>query len=130
MSMPEINKSDQPDSLPSSIKRVNEFGESVAGRIKQEQKYLTEEEIGLLIFEYAAGKTTYALSDKFGCNRKTVSGILKKHGVTVTKSKIKKLDIADVVSMYENMHTIKEISAKYNVGPNVISRCLRSHGVF
>jgi len=84
----------------------------------------------LLISEYKNGKTTYTLAEQFGCNRITVSNILKKHGVIVSKcTSQKKLDTEDVISMYENMHNTAEIAEKYDVGPNAILRCLRNHGI-
>ena len=84
----------------------------------------------MLISEYKNGKTTYTLAEQFGCNRITVSNILKKHGVIVSKcTSQKKLDTEDVISMYENMHNTAEIAEKYDVGPNAILRCLRNHGI-
>ena len=116
---------------PSSpTKTVNEYGETVASRITQEQKRLTEEEIALLIKEYQAGKSTYALSDQFGCHRTTVSGILKKHGIKVTHCKSQeKLNIHDAIVMYENLHTAQEIADKYGVTRQLITKTLRTHGV-
>ena len=65
----------------------------------------------MLIFEYKNGKTTYVLAKQFGCNRITVSNILKKHGVIVSKCMSqKKLDPEDVISMYENMYNTVEIA--------------------
>ena len=98
--------------------------------MKQEQKRLNDDEIKLLIVAYLDGKSTYALAAQFGCHRTTVSEILKRHDVTVTKQKsLRKLNLADVVDMYENMHTSAEIAEKYEVGSNVIIRCLRSQGI-
>ena len=98
-------------------------------RIQQNQKQLNVEEIKLLIAEYENGKSTYALARQFDCHRGTVSNVLKRHGVNVTHSKVGKLDVADIVTMYGQMHTTAEIAEKYNVGPQLILRCLREHGV-
>jgi len=65
----------------SSNKTVNEYGETLATKITQEQKRLTEDEVVLLISEYKASKSTYVLAEQFGCHRVTVTNILKRHGV-------------------------------------------------
>lgn len=46
-----------------------------------------------------------------------MSNLLKKHGVNVTICKQDKLNVADVVTMYENMPAIAEIASKHGVGP-------------
>ena len=133
---PSYSKTNKPTNVKhisphtSPDKKTNEHGKIVVNRIRQEQKHLKGEEIDLLISEYKNGKTTYELADQFGCHRITVSNILKKYGIEVSKcySK-KKLDVDNVVAMYANMNTTQQIADKYGVGPNVILRCLRERGV-
>jgi DNA-binding CsgD family transcriptional regulator len=91
---------------------------------------MSEEEIKLLVEGYRCGETTYQLARQFGCHRLTVSNVLKRRGVNVTKCTAQRqLDAEDVIAMYGDMCTSAEIAEKYGVGPNVILRCLRKRGV-
>lgn len=96
----------------------------------QEQKRLSDEEIQRLIKEYQNGKSACALAKQFGCHRTTVSNVLKKCGVNVTNRKAeRKLNISDVVAMYEENHTSEKIAKKYEVSPQAVIRCLREQGI-
>ena len=117
-------------SLSPEPRKSNEYGETVASRITQEQKRLNDEEVKLLISEYEKGKSTYQLAKQFSCHRSTVSGVLKKHGVVVSNDTAqKKLDPDVVVALYNNMHTTQQIAEKYEVNPNAVLHCLRKNGV-
>ena len=111
-------------------RKVNEYGEVEVGRTVQEQKHLVEDEIVLLLSEYKAGKSIYALAEQFGCHRTTVSNTLKKYGIKVTHCKSQeKLNIQDAIAMYEDNHTAQEIADKYNVTRQLVTKSLRAHGV-
>lgn len=119
-----------PEKTASVTRKVNEQGEDIVCKIGQKQKRMNGNEILSLITAYNDGKTTYELAEQYGCHRQTISSMLKKHGINVTKCKAKeKLNPEDVVFMYENMHTSEEIAKKYKVTPQVIITCLRSHGI-
>jgi len=112
-------------------KKDNEFGDIVTSRINKKQRCLQKHEIQVLITAYEkGGKSTYELAEQFGCHRATVSNILKRHNVVVSNCKGQnKLNAEDVTAMYENMYTTAEIAKKYEVGPDVVIRCLRANGV-
>jgi len=83
-----------------------------------------------LITGYTEGKSTYTLAKEFCCHKNTVSGILKKNGVTVTNQKaINKLDVEGAIAMYENKCTLQMIADKYKVNPQLVARSLRANGV-
>jgi uncharacterized protein (DUF433 family) len=83
-----------------------------------------------MVTAYQSGKTTYEIAAEYDCGKNAISNLLKKHSVNVTKCKAqKRLDVADVVSMYENKRTSQEIANKYGVSPQVIIKCLRAEGV-
>ena len=114
----------------SADRNVNEYGETVISKVSQKQRHLTEEEIVLLISEYKAGKSTYILAEQLGCHRTTVSDLLKKNGINVTHCKSQeRLDIQDVIAMYENLHTAQEIAGKYGVTRQLVAKTLRASGV-
>ena len=116
--------------IPFEPRKTNEYGEVAVSRMIQEQKRLSDEEISLLIAAYKDGKSTYDLARQFGCHRLTVSAILKRHGVAVSKCRErKKLDTEEVIALYQNMHNAKQIADKYKVHPQVVIRLLRANGV-
>jgi DNA invertase Pin-like site-specific DNA recombinase len=120
-----------PDPIISpSGRTINQYGEAEACRPKQEQKRLNAEETQMLIAEYQQGKSVYALAEQFSCHRVTVSDILKRNDIKVSKSKWRDaLDISDVVTMYNAMHTTQEIAEKYGMSSQIIICCLRENGV-
>lgn len=66
--------------------------------VRQQLKTLSEDGVEAVIQKYKAGSSTYVLADEFEYHRSTISAVLKRNGVTVTK---RKLDIAVATQMYE-----------------------------
>jgi len=125
----EISKVISAKNKPSETTKVNEYGETVVSRMRQEQTRLNDDEVEVLIKEYQNGKSTKALAERFGCNKATVSRVLKRYGVNVTNRKKERVFIMeDVIAMYENMHTAVEIAQKYGVTPDMVIRFLREKG--
>ena len=75
--------------------------------ITQQQKTLSQSEVQAVIHKYEAGASTYDLADEFGCHRSTISAVLKRNGIVVTKRKV---DIAVAIQMYESGKTTTEIA--------------------
>ena len=140
---PDLNMSE--DRL-SSNREIDEFGEMATKCVRLEQKRLTSEEVKMLIIEYQAGKTPIELSEKYGCHRITVGRILRRNGVEIRPphydkqvvehqtptSKFRardKLDAAEVILMYAEMHTTKEIAQRFGVCSKVVIKCLRENGI-
>jgi len=111
-------------------KRVNEHGDEVVAKIRQEQKRLNSEEIELLVAGYKDGKSACTLAIEYGCHRVTVGKILKRHGHEVcNRTAQKKLDVDDVLAMYSKIYSIEDIAQKYDVSRSSVVRCLKSNGV-
>lgn len=109
---------------------TSEFGDLKVTKMNQAQKRLSRNEITQAATEYQVGMTTYALAEKYGYTRQTISNALKAHGVDITKCKAsKKINREEVIAMYADMLTTEQIAQKYSVGPQVITRCLRSNNV-
>lgn len=99
---------------------------SIVKEITQQQKSLTQAEIQTLIQKYEAGVSTYDLADEFGCHRTTISSVLKRNGVMVTKRKV---DVTVAVKMYESGKTTTEIAKFFDVNGSAVSRTLQQNGV-
>lgn len=90
----------------------------------------SQEEIDTIISSYQAGISTKKLALQFHCSKTTISKLLKKHGVEIVICKAQaKINPEIVIAMYAEMHTLVEIGQKFGVNPEVISNCLRDHGV-
>ena len=76
-----IEMASVPDS-PKSPNLVN--ANSIKREIKQQQKYLSDDEILEIVSKYKAGKSTYELAAEYGCHRYTISKHLKEAGVDVS----------------------------------------------
>ena len=99
-------------------------------QIRQEQKRLSEKEVAKIIIAYQGGKSANVLAREYGCNRKAIYGHLKKHGVTVSRSKIRSEEtVRQIIALYESKQQMKEIADRYGVSESAINRLLHENGV-
>ena len=102
------------------------INEHIVKSIIQQQKHLTDAESAEIIHRYQSGESTYQLAEAYDCHRSTISKLLKRKDIEVTKEK---LDLTDAIEMYEAGHTAKEIASKYRMNESAVSRRLRTAGV-
>jgi len=70
------------------------------------------------------------LAREYGCNRKAICDHLKKHGVTVSRSKISSEEtVRHIITLYESNQQMKEIADQYGVSESAINRLLHTNGV-
>ena len=113
-----------------SVRRVNEYGETEICRTTSLQKHLTNAEILEIAKAYNNGKTTYELAKEYGCCRKAISNALIGVGITPSKSKAQaKMYVGIVIKMYEEYKTTAEIAKRFGVHPNAVLRCLRENNI-
>lgn len=119
------------DDALSSNMEIDEYGETVVKYLREKRKEFSQEEIEMMASLYQTQeKTTIELAEQFGCSKTTISKLLKAHGVHVTKEKAQaKLNVGEVITLYEQQHTSEEIARRFKVNPQVILKCLKSHGV-
>jgi transposase-like protein len=109
---------------------TDEFGEIAARKIQQAQKRLTVAEIDGIVAEYQQGASTYALAEKYGCHRNTISSNLKKRGITVTHSKIEACGGgADIIALYKGGVNTTELAKRYSISHASIIKFLHDNGV-
>ena len=95
----EIDPADPTDSQY----HTDEFGETCASIIVQQQKKLTDSEILEIISKYNSGVSTYNLAMEYGCHRTTISHTLKSCGISVDKSWAqRKIDANEVIRLYKD----------------------------
>ena len=105
-------------------------GETVARQVQQFQKHLSAEEVAQIIIAYQGGKSTNKLADEYGCNRHTICTQLKKHGIKVSRNKIRSKEmVREIIGLYEGGKLIAEIAEQYEVSESTINRLLHENGV-
>ena len=114
----------------SSAVFVDEFGEIARRKITQPQKRLLNAEIDDIIEAYKNGVSTNALAKKYGCNRTTISGHLKKNGIKVTTDKIGSEEgVAEIISLYKGGLNTAEIAEQFKVSYTTILKHLHASGI-
>jgi len=94
------------DSIQYNPRHISEQGEIVASALKQIQKHLTPEETAQIVLAYQNGRSANELAREYDCDCKTICGHLKKHGIEVSRSKIKNEQASkEIVALYERGHT-------------------------
>jgi len=111
-------------------RHISAQGEIVASALKQIQKHLTLEEIAQIILAYQNGRSSNDLAREYGCNRHTICEYLKKHGIEVSRSKIKNEGQSkEIVTLYECGHTAAEVAKITGRSTATIQRHLHEQGV-
>nr|WP_116112897.1 MULTISPECIES: hypothetical protein [Amycolatopsis] len=95
------------------------------GRARQ----LDDEQTKLLIEGYLAGATVYELGERFGINRRTVSVVLKRHGVTMRRRGLSSEQVDEAVQLYEVGWPLARIAERMDVDPTTVLNRLRERGV-
>jgi len=109
---------------------ISDKGEIVAKQIRQAQKRLSKDEVAQIITAYQGGKSANVLAREYGCNRKAICGHLKKHGVTVSRNKIRsEKAVRNIIAQYERGVMIEMIADQYDVSQSTINRLLRENDV-
>jgi hypothetical protein len=95
------------------------------GRARQ----LDTDQTQALIQGYLAGATTYELGNRFGIDRRTVSAILRRHGVPMRRRGLSSEDVDDAIRRYEAGWSLARIGEHLNVDSTTVLSRLRERGV-
>ena len=71
----------------------------------------------------------YELGTQFGINRKTVSNIVRRHGVVMRRCGLSAEQIDDAVRLYGESWSLARIGQKFDVDSTTVHRRLRERGV-
>ena len=96
---------------------------------RQKQRRLTDVETRELIQRYEAGETVYQLGDAYNINRKTVSRILKRNGITTRWRKLTPNQINDAIRLYESGLSLQATADRIGVNHSTIRWHLEQRGI-
>lgn len=104
---------------------------TVVRRVKQCQKHgFTELEIEEIVAGYTtSGMSIYQLAEKHGCHRDTISSLLKRSGITVTKTRMNDATAQGAAKLYCSGLTLKQVGEHLGFSESVIRRTLLKSGV-
>lgn len=110
---------------------ISEEGEKVARQIRQAQRRdFSEDDIAAIIAAYQSGKSANELAREYSCDRKTICAHLKKHGIEVSREKIKNEETSkEIIALYERGHTAAEIAKMTSISATTIQRHLNEQGI-
>lgn len=111
-------------------KQIDEYGELAVNHLTQTPREFSEAELQEIISLYQAGKATRELGEMFKVSKNTISRLLKKQGVEITRSKAQaRLNTKKVISMYEDGYTSAQIAKQFGASRQTILQCLKDHGI-
>ena len=87
------------------------------GPIRQRQRRLSETQALIMADKYQNGATVYQLALEFGISRHTVSGRLKKVGVTMRQQSPESELIDEMAGLYESGLSLAEVGARTGTSP-------------
>ena len=108
----------------------DDYGELFRTGLVQNQKRLNDSEAANVVEEYQNGQSTYALAEKYGCHRNTVSRCLKKFGTTIRIGNAKTvIDDAEMIGLYNEGVNTTKIAERFGIAPATVIRHLHANGV-
>jgi len=109
---------------------IDSHGETAKSKLTPTQKRLTDSEIASIVEEYQGGITTYALAEKYDCNRKTISNHLKRHNVIVSIEKIKsEQSVKELIKSYKSGLTAEEVAEQFGISDTTVNKLLHKNDV-
>jgi DNA-directed RNA polymerase specialized sigma24 family protein len=90
---------------------------------------LTPQQIAELVQGYKDGQTVYALADRFGIHRVTVSAHLHRHGVQLRRQGLSPLDVTHAQLLYAQGWSLARIGTRLTVDAHTVRRALKATGI-
>lgn len=95
----------------------------------QRQRRLQQPEQEELVSRYQAGDLMSELAERYGIHRRTVSAILKRHGVPTRASGLAPEQVQRAVLMYAQGQSLARIGTQLGVDATTVHTRLREQGV-
>ncbi|MQA63863.1 MAG: hypothetical protein GEU86_20900 [Actinophytocola sp.] len=92
-------------------------------------RQLDADHIQELIAGYQAGATVYELGDRFGIERRTVSTVLRRHGVPMRRRSLSIDQVDTAIYLYTLGWSLARVGEHLGVDPTTVLNCLRRRGV-
>ena len=106
-------------------------GATIVKKIKQQQKRsFSNAETAQMMIDYVDNQlSVYQLADTYHCHRNTISGVLKRNGVKVTKNRMNDKVVEKAKRLYASGLTLKVVRQQLGICESTIRRSLMRVGV-
>jgi hypothetical protein len=92
-------------------------------------RQLGNDQIEQLIAGYRSGSTVYELGDRFGIERRTVSGILHRHGVPMRRRGLSPDQVDEAIHLYNLGWSLARVGQHLGVEHSTVLTKLRERGI-
>lgn len=92
-------------------------------------RHLDPQQVQALIDGYHCGATVYQLGGEFGIDRRTVSIVLKRHGVQMRQQGLTTEQIQEAIRLYESGLSLARVGQRIGTSAKTVSARLRERGV-
>jgi len=92
-------------------------------------RQLDSDQVLSVIQRYAAGATTYELSNRFGIDRRTVSANLHRHGVQLRRRGLSPGQVDEAIRLYNSGWSLARVAQHLKVDPTTVMNRLRDRNV-
>jgi chromosomal replication initiation ATPase DnaA len=127
------NPKDQVRALEQLREKLPRFAAPEPTPIKRDRprraRRLGEQQVQQLIAGYQSGATVYELGDRFGIERRTVSNILQRHGVTMRRRGLSPDQVNDAIHLYSLGWSLARVGQHFDVDHTTVLNKLRERGV-
>ncbi|MGF6889611.1 hypothetical protein ABIA39_009062 [Nocardia sp. GAS34] len=93
------------------------------------KRQLGQDQVRMLVRDYAAGATTAELGDRSGVDRRTVSAILHRHDVPMRRRGLSAHQIDEAIRLYGLGWSLARVGKHFAVDPTTVLNRLRERGV-
>lgn len=92
-------------------------------------RHLDQDQVQMLVQDYAAGATTYELGDRFGIDRRTVSAILHQFDVPMRRRGLSPSQVDEAIHLYRLGWSLARVGEHLDVDPTTVLNRLQERGI-
>jgi hypothetical protein len=96
---------------------------------RRRARQLDTQQVAQLIADYQSGATVYQLGDRFGIERRTVSNILRRHGVPMRRRSLTSEQVDEAIHLYRLGWSLARVGDHLGVYHTTVLNKLRERGV-
>ena len=98
-------------------------------RKTRQQRFISKKATQEIIAAYTAGESTVTIAERLGWRRNTISGVLKRNGVTIRSSTPDAATVRQMIQHYTNGESLATIGKRYSLSPGTVGSHLKKQGV-
>jgi hypothetical protein len=127
------NPKDQVKALEQLREKLPSLGTLLSAPVEEDcprrARRLGTEQIQELIAGYQSGSTVYELGERFDIERRTVSNILHRHGVTMRRHGLSPNQVDHAIHLYNLGWSLARVGERQDVAHTTVLAVLRERGI-